>query len=63
LNFIGHRLFPDKHAYTVTFYLNREEFELYRVALGVAYRWDFRQWSRDGGGSIARHANQLRFCS
>jgi hypothetical protein len=32
LNFIGHRLFPDKHAYTVTFYLNREEFELYKLS-------------------------------
>ena len=30
MNFIGHHLFPDQHAYTVTFYLNREEFELYK---------------------------------
>jgi len=27
----GHRLFPDRHAHTITFRLNRDEFELYKA--------------------------------
>jgi SNF2 family DNA or RNA helicase len=35
----GHRLFPDRHAHTVTFKLNREEYDLYKAVTAFINRF------------------------
>lgn len=60
----GHRLFPDRHARTVTFQLNHEEFELYKAT--TAYINEFLPQAtgkRRNSVALARTVFQRRLAS
>jgi superfamily II DNA or RNA helicase len=63
----GRRLFPDRHAHTVPFRLNQDEFELYKAV--TAYINDFLAYSPGASGSkrhsvaLARTVLQRRLAS
>jgi superfamily II DNA or RNA helicase len=60
----GHRLFPDRHAHTVTFRLNREEYDLYKAV--TAYINDFLPQAsgrRQASVALARTVLQRRLAS
>src|SRR5437879_3567571 len=60
----GRRLFPDRHAHTVTFQLNREEYDLYKAV--TAYINDFLPQAsgrRQASVALARTVFQRRLAS
>src|SRR5262249_55516917 len=60
----GHRLFPDRHAHTVTFKLNRDEYDLYKAV--TAYINEFlpqASWRRQASVALARTVLQRRLAS
>lgn len=60
----GRRLFPDRHAHTVTFRLNREEYDLYKTV--TAYINEFMPQGvgrRQGSAALARTVFQRRLAS
>src|SRR5579885_377801 len=61
---LGHRLFPDRHAHTVTFKLNQEEFDLYKAV--TAYINEFLPQAsgrRKQSVALARTVLQRRLAS
>jgi superfamily II DNA or RNA helicase len=60
----GHRLFPDRHAHTVTFKLNRDEYDLYKAV--TAYINEFLPQAsgrRQASVALARTVLQRRLAS
>lgn len=60
----GHRLFPDRHAHTITFRLNKDEFDLYKAV--TAYINEFlpqASGSKKQSVALARTVLQRRLAS
>lgn len=60
----GRRLFPDRHAHTVTFRLNREEYDLYKAVTGFINRFLPQATGRKKASvALARTVLQRRLAS
>ncbi|HUT59346.1 MAG TPA: helicase-related protein [Phycisphaerae bacterium] len=60
----GHRLFPDRHASTVTFRLNGEEYALYKAVTAYINEFMPRQFGRaKSSAALARTVFQRRLAS
>jgi superfamily II DNA or RNA helicase len=59
----GHRLFPDRHARTVTFSLNSEEYALYKAVTAYINEFFSQAGPRRNSAALARTVFQRRLAS